>query len=209
MLIQTFVLNDLSTNTYVVGEPEGEVMIIDPSAEAMEEVIDYVHGQHLTVKYIVNTHAHFDHVIGNESLRRHFGAPLFIHEKDLEILLQLPVTTRRIFGRSVDSNPPEYFLHDNDILQVGNYRFRVLETPGHSPGGICLYEEKEGVLFTGDTLFAGTIGRTDLQGGNASQLFQSLKDKLWSLPDEVVIYPGHEEDSTIGDERMHNPFFYF
>ncbi len=209
MLIQTFVLNDLYTNTYVVGESEGEVMVIDPGSETMDEVIDFVRDHHLSVKYIVNTHAHFDHVIGNDSLRRHFGVPLFIHEMDLDLLLQLPNVTQRVFGKSVASNPPDQFLHENDIIKVGAYRFRVLETPGHTPGGICLYAEQEGVLLTGDTLFAGTIGRTDLPGGNASQLFQSLKEKLWPLPDEVVIYPGHEEESTIGEERMHNPFFHF
>ena len=209
MLIQSFVLNELYTNTYVVGEPHGEVFILDPGDEEMHEVIDYVMEQGLTVKYIINTHAHYDHVLGNERLRKQFAVPLLINELELDTLTQLPNITQMLFNQSVVSNPPDQYLREHDTVDVGRYQFRVIATPGHSPGGICLYEAQAGVLFAGDTIFAGTIGRTDLPGGNAIQLLQSLKEKLWPLPDEVVIYPGHEEESTIGEERMHNPYFNF
>jgi glyoxylase-like metal-dependent hydrolase (beta-lactamase superfamily II) len=209
MLIQSFVLNELYTNTYVVGEPHGEVFILDPGDEEMHEVIDYVMEQGLTVKYIINTHAHYDHVLGNERLRKQFAVPLLINELELDTLTQLPNITQMLFNQSVVSNPPDQYLREHDTLDVGRYQFRVIATPGHSPGGICLYEAQAGVLFAGDTIFAGTIGRTDLPGGNAIQLLQSLREKLWPLPDEVVIYPGHEEESTIGEERMHNPYFNF
>ena len=209
MLIQSFVLNELYTNTYVVGEPHGEVFILDPGDEEMHEVIDYVMEQGLTVKYIINTHAHYDHVLGNERLRKQFAVPLLINELELDTLTQLPNITQMLFNQSVVSNPPDQYLREHDTLDVGRYQFRVIATPGHSPGGICLYEAQAGVLFAGDTIFAGTIGRTDLPGGNAVQLIQSLREKLWPLPDEVVIYPGHEEESTIGEERMHNPYFNF
>ena len=209
MLIQSFVLNELYTNTYVVGEPHGEVFILDPGDEEMHEVIDYVMEQGLTVKYIINTHAHYDHVLGNERLRKQFAVPLLINELELDTLTQLPNITQMLFNQSVVSNPPDQYLREHDTVDVGRYQFRVIATPGHSPGGICLYEAQAGVLFAGDTIFAGTIGRTDLPGGNAIQLLQSLREKLWPLPDEVVIYPGHEEESTIGEERMHNPYFNF
>ena len=209
MLIQSFVLNELYTNTYVVGEPHGEVFILDPGDEEMHEVIDYVMEQGLTVKYIINTHAHYDHVLGNERLRKQFAVPLLINELELDTLTQLPNITQMLFNQSVVSNPPDQYLREHDTLDVGRYQFRVIATPGHSPGGICLYEAQAGVLFAGDTIFAGTIGRTDLPGGNAIQLLQSLREKLWPLPDAVVIYPGHEEESTIGEERMHNPYFNF
>ena len=209
MLIQSFVLNELYTNTYVVGEPHGEVFILDPGDEEMHEVIDYVMEQGLTVKYIINTHAHYDHVLGNERLRKQFAAPLLINELELDTLMQLPNITQMLFNQSVVSTPPDQYLREHDMVVVGRYQFRVIATPGHSPGGICLYEAQAGVLFAGDTIFAGTIGRTDLPGGNAIQLLQSLREKLWPLPDEVVIYPGHEEESTIGEERMHNPYFNF
>ncbi len=209
MLIERLVINELYTNTYVVGEPGGAVMILDPGDEEMTEVIEFVREHDLRVVSIVNSHAHYDHVLGNERMRDLYGVPLYLHERDVETLLQLPHITKSLFGSSVPSRAPDRYLRDGDVLEVGSYRFRVLETPGHTPGCVCLYEEREDVLFTGDTLFAGTIGRTDLPGGDIEQLMQSLQYKIWPLPDRVAIYPGHEEESTIGEERMHNPYFHF
>lgn len=209
MLIQRFVLNELATNTFVVGVPEGEVFILDPGSEVMTQVIRYVEENHLTVKWVINTHSHFDHIAGNTHICEWFNVPLLMHEADLPGLSWAPEFAEKYFGKAFSVRQPDGYLRDGDILTVKPYEFRVLATPGHSPGCICLYEERQKVLFTGDTLFAGTVGRTDVRGGDAGILMESLRDKLWPLPDETRIFPGHEDDSTIGEERMYNPFFFF
>ena len=210
MLIERFTLNEIGTNTYVVGEPGGQVMIIDPSAPDMTPVSSFIRDQGLTVTRIVNTHCHFDHVLGNETVRDMYRTPLLIHRLELPLLLAAPDQVEHFFGYRVQpTREPDGYLAEGDVISVGEFHFRVIETPGHSPGGVCLYEPDQGVLISGDTLFAGTVGRTDLPGSNSGQLMQSLEKKLWPLPDETRIFPGHADDSTIAQERMHNPFFHF
>lgn len=209
MEIKRFALNELGTNTYVVAADDGHAIVIDPSVAEMAPVIAYTTAQGLHVTAIVNTHCHFDHVLGNETLRAHYGVPLWLHRAELPNLRNVPDRVEAWFGYRVETREPDGFLQEGDVVTVGNLQFRVIETPGHSPGGICLYEETQGVLLSGDTLFAGTVGRTDLPGSDPQALFDSLRIKLWPLPDSTKIYPGHEEDSTIGEERMHNPYFHF
>lgn len=198
MLIERFTVNRLQTNTYVVGMRGGSALVIDPSATDMSDVVDYIATHDLHVVALVNTHGHFDHVLGNASLKANLKVPIWMHEADIPLLADTP-----------SAITPDEYLTDGQVLVIGNLRFTVLATPGHSLGGVCLYEPDAGIAFTGDTLFAGTIGRTDLYGGNLDTLLQSLREKLWTLPDQTILYPGHGEDSTIGDERMYNPWFHF
>ncbi len=208
MLIERFVINDISTNTYVVGADGGEAIIIDPSSTDLTEVLNFVKDKCLQIKAIINTHCHFDHVLGNEFLRTALDVPLFAHVLDEPILMNAPNTARRVLGEEISVQKADRYLREGEEVPVGSLRFSVLETPGHTPGGICLYEAHERIVFTGDTLFAGTVGRTDLAGGNKEQLLRSLREKLWVLPDDTIVYPGHGDDSTISDERMHNPWFH-
>lgn len=209
MIIERFALNELGTNIYVVADDDGEAMIIDPGAKDMEPVFAFVGNEGLRVRCIVNTHCHFDHVIGNEATRSRFRVPLLLHESELPLLRSAPDRMEHFLGYRAPVGEPDGWLREGDKLDVGRLRFLVFETPGHSPGGICLYESAEAVLFSGDTLFAGTVGRTDLPGSSRDRLMTSLREKLWPLPDETRVFPGHETDSTIGEERAHNPFFRF
>lgn len=209
MLIQAFAMNELGTNTYVVGVPGGDVVVIDPSAVDMTPVTSWMAEQGCRVVQILNTHCHFDHVLGNESMRALYHVPLWIPEAELPLLRNTPARVKAWFGYEVATSDPDAYLVEGDTVSVGPYTFHIMSTPGHSPGGVCFYEKSEGVLISGDTLFAGTVGRTDLEGSDPSQLRDSLRDKLWPLPDSVRVYPGHGDETTIGDERMVNPYFHF
>ncbi len=209
MLMERFTLNDIGTNTYVIGEPGGQVMIVDPSASDMTPVISFIRDRGLAVSRIVNTHCHFDHVLGNEAVRGEYRVPLLIHRLELPLLLRAPEQVETWFGYRMETREPDGYLAEGDVIPIGAFSFHVIETPGHSPGGICLYEPDEGVLISGDTLFAGTVGRTDLPGSNGQQLMESLEKKLWPLPDGTRIFPGHADDTTMAEERMHNPYFHF
>ena len=209
MLLQTFTLNELGTNTYVLGEQGGPALLIDPSAFDMAPVFDFVRAHNLTVERIVNTHCHYDHVLGNESARQDLRAPLSAHRLELPVLRGAAARIEQWYGVRMALRDPDEYLADGDAMAVGPFRLHVLETPGHTPGGICLYEASAGILFSGDTLFAGTVGRTDLPGSSGPQLMESLAKKLWPLPDDTRIFPGHADDTTIAEERMHNPYFHF
>lgn len=210
MRIQAFVMNELGTNTYVIGAPSGPAIVVDPSALDLTPVLDFVREQGFVVTAIVNTHCHFDHVLGNETAREVYRVPLLAHRAEWGPLRHAPESARAFLGIEMAGvRDPDGELCDGDTLAVANWTFHVLETPGHSPGGVCLYEPNAGLLISGDTLFAGTVGRTDLPGGDMDALMRSLATKLWPLPDETLVYPGHGKDTTIGEERMYNPFFRF
>lgn len=209
MLIERFALNPLATNTYVVADSHGEAWIVDPCAVDMSPVIDFVAARGFCVRAIVNTHCHFDHVLGNERVRAVYDAPLWLHRAELPNLHGAPARAQSFLQATMTTRDPDRFLDAGETLALGDLSFQVLFTPGHSPGGICLYEANEGVLLSGDTLFAGAVGRWDLPGSDYDQLVASLRDVLWPLPDATIVYPGHEEDTTIGEERMVNPYFRF
>ena len=197
MKIQTFTVGMLSSNCYVVSCPEtNEAIIIDPGFEAAyeaDQVIRYVDENSLKVKFIVNTHGHADHISGDVVLKRKYGVPVCIHTYDAGCLSDLG-----------DNLPPvTVLLEDGGLLKFGRVSLKVVHTPGHSLGSISLVGEK--LVFTGDTLFAGGIGRTDFAGGSDRDMRVSLQ-KLVGLPDEYVVYPGHGCASTIGVEKRVNPF---
>ncbi len=204
MKVQSFTIGPLETNAYlVVDERSRQALLIDPGLES-EGIYDVICAEGLTLSSIVNTHGHFDHVCGNAFFRAKTGAPVLIHREDA-VIMQRAAEQARAFGFQVaPPPPPDRLLDEGDEVVMGGTRMRILHTPGHTPGGICLYGE--GVVLVGDALFAGSIGRTDLPGGSHEVLLASIRTKLLSLPDDTVVYPGHGPPTTIGAERTHNPF---
>jgi hydroxyacylglutathione hydrolase len=205
MILEGFPVGPIGANCYIVGDDAtGEVFVIDPGDEP-ERILQRLGRLGARPIAIVNTHGHFDHVQGVDAVRRATGAPFWIHEAEREVLEQGPARARLLFGLELPASPmPDRWLRDGDRLQVGSLSLAVRHTPGHSPGGVCLLGE--GVAFVGDTLFAGSIGRTDLPGADLDTLLRSIAQVLLPLPDETVCYPGHGPETTIGDEKRDNPF---
>lgn len=206
MLIESIVVGPLGVNCFILGDRQSnEGMIVDPGADC-DKILAAVKRLGLTVKYIVNTHGHFDHVGCNRPVQEKTGAELLIHEKDVPLLSQAS-RSAQMYGLSVEDSPaPSRFLTDGMRLELGNRSIEILHTPGHTQGGCCLLLAGQGVVITGDTLFADSVGRTDLPGGSHEQLIASIKAKLMPLPDETVVWPGHGPSSTIGRERRMNPY---
>jgi len=200
--IKKLEVGSFASNCYIVGEEAThEGMIIDPGDEG-RTILDYVKSMHLGVKYIVLTHAHIDHIGAVSEVKKATGAKLLLHSNEVSGLNKSPF--RMMMPGAHDAPPPDIQLKDGDTIQIGKLAFKVLHTPGHTPGGICILGE--GVVFTGDTLFNFSIGRTDLPGGSTGQEMESIFTKLMTLPDNTIVYPGHGPDSTIGEERRGNPF---
>jgi glyoxylase-like metal-dependent hydrolase (beta-lactamase superfamily II) len=199
-------LGPLQTNCYLIAcETNKEAMVIDPAwAGDIIQLKAREAGWHIA--QIVLTHSHFDHVAGLAALQVASGAPVSIHE-DAIPMLELAAASAARWGIHIEQpEVPEERLTEGQVLEVGSVLLKVLYTPGHAPGHICLYAEDEGVLFDGDVLFQGSIGRTDLPGGDYARLLQSIHEELLVLPDETRVYPGHGNPTTIGAERLRNPF---
>ncbi|MBI5582646.1 MAG: MBL fold metallo-hydrolase [Deltaproteobacteria bacterium] len=205
MLIETLVVGPIQANCFVLGHEETrEALVIDPGDEA-QRILSTLRKNNLTLKTIVNTHGHFDHVGGNKALQEATGAPILIHSGDAPLLAHL-ADSAAVWGMRVEDSPaPDRLLEDGDEIGFGGVTLRVIHTPGHSPGGIALFTP--GHLFVGDTLFAGSIGRTDFPGGDYGTLIQSVRKRLFVLGDDVQVYPGHGPATTLGQERQFNPFF--
>jgi hydroxyacylglutathione hydrolase len=198
------------TNSFVLGcEQTREGVIVDPG-DAVAELLEIVRAEALTIKYILLTHAHPDHVTGVGRAKAALGAPVGLHPGD-RLLYETVVEQGLMFGLRVERQPPVDFLYDGPgPFRFGEYEVRVHHTPGHSPGGVCLQVGRAGeqgkTLIVGDTLFAGSIGRTDLPGGHFDTLIRSIRTVLFAFGDDAVVYPGHGEPTTIGRERRTNPF---
>jgi glyoxylase-like metal-dependent hydrolase (beta-lactamase superfamily II) len=191
-------------NCYIVGcEETKSAAVIDPGDEA-DRILMVLAEDGLTVKTIINTHGHFDHVSANQRMKEVTGAELLIHELDAPMLSQLSATAAAWGMSSDNSPPPDRMLSQGDVVQVGNIALTVIHTPGHTPGGISLHVDN--AVFVGDTLFAGSIGRTDFPGGDFGVLKSSIQEKLFALDDDVTVYPGHMGLTTIGREKRTNPF---
>lgn len=210
MLLETRAVAPFFKNGYVIGcEETGEGVVIDPGDE-VDELLAAVEAHRLTVRYILLTHAHLDHVTGVGRAKKALDAPVGLHRDD-EFLYRAVVQQGIAFGFKVDPQPPVDFFYDGSgPWRFGRYGAWVFHTPGHCPGGVCLAVGKEGetarALFVGDTLFAGSIGRTDLPGGNMDTLLRSIREVLFKFPDDTVVWSGHGEPTTIGRERRSNPF---
>lgn len=203
MVIKKLVVGPLENNCFIVAdEKTKECMVIDPGDEP-DRILDLIKENDFRVKCIVCTHAHFDHIAAISEIKGATGATIVLHKDDVGIY-NSSKEHARLWGFELESQPaPDRFVSEGDSVEVGDLRFEVLHAPGHSPGGICLYGE--GIVITGDTLFAGAVGRTDLPGGDIGKLKQSFK-RLMSLADEVRVLPGHGPESTIGRERADNFF---
>lgn len=205
MIIATLPVGLIQTNCYVVGCQETkEGAVIDPGGHP-QRILDEVKRLGLNIKYVLDTHAHFDHTDANGVVVQATGASLALHPQDLPLLKNAGGAA--FFGLEADPSPlPDLELHDGDELEVGKLRFRVLHTPGHTPGHVCFYEPAEEVLFDGDVLFYRGIGRTDLPGGSWRQLMDSIQRVLFALPEETLVYSGHGPATTIGEEKRLNPW---
>lgn len=209
MPIISLTVGSLLTNCYiVVCEETLEALIIDPgfSEHESSSILREIERRDLHIKYVVNTHGHIDHISGNAEIKKATKAKIMIHENDAGMLTNPRRNLSLMFGLSMVSPPPDRILRDGDRIRVGSLDLEVLHTPGHTPGSISLYCRKERVVFTGDTLFAGSIGRTDFPESSYEALISSIRGKLLKLPDETVVYPGHGEGTSIGRERRWNPF---
>jgi hydroxyacylglutathione hydrolase len=204
MILETVVVGPLMVNCYILGcETTREGVVIDPGGDAAK-ILSAVADNDLTIKQIINTHGHFDHVGANQELMEAFGVGLSIHELDAPMLAHADITALRYGLKAENSPPPTAYLKDGESISFGRCSLKVLHTPGHTRGGCSLYGE--GVVITGDTLFAESVGRTDFPGGSSATLLTSIREKLLSLPDATIVYPGHGPSTTIGHERLHNPY---
>ena len=203
MVIRKLVVGPLENNCFMIAdEKTAECLVTDPGDEP-DRILDLIKENNFKVKYILCTHAHFDHVGALPEVKEETGAKIVLHSDDL-VIYRNATEAAKSWGFEIDPLPePDLLVSEGDILRLGALEFRVLHTPGHSPGGICIYGE--GILITGDTLFAGSVGRTDLYGGDVKKLKTSFK-RLMSLPDETRVLPGHGPESTIGRERTGNFF---
>ena len=205
MILETLVVGDLQANCYLVGcEESQEAVVIDPGGSE-EAVLRMIREAGVRVTAIVNTHGHCDHIGANRRLREVTGAQIAIHELEATFLTNATLNGSAFFyATPMISPPPDRLLRDGDRIEIGVRTMTVLHTPGHSPGGISLVLEE--CVFTGDTLFRASIGRTDLPGGSYETLIHSIRERLMALDDGMRVYPGHGEASTIGWERKHNPW---
>lgn len=209
VIVRQFLVSQMMVFAYLVGSPRtGEALVIDPAAEA-EEILEEALRLGLRITKIVNTHAHVDHIMGNADMKKLTGAQIAIHEDDATWMANQPSSLFQMFGGK-PSPMADILLRDGDRIDLGDgLSLEVIHTPGHSPGCICLY--MPGAVFTGDTLFVGGVGRTDLPGGSWKTLLQSIQTRLFTLPGDTIVYPGHHygpsRTSTISRERDTNPYF--
>lgn len=206
MIHEVLPVGPLHCNCSVVGDEDThEAIVIDPGDD-IERILELIGKHHLQVKQIVVTHAHIDHVGGAMKLRAATGAPILLNQNDYALLKMLDVQAAWLGMRSPGKVEIDQSLGQADTVKAGSLAAQVLHTPGHTEGSICLYFPAEHKLFAGDTLFAGSIGRTDLPGGSYEKILQSIHDRVLALPDETVVVPGHGPLTTIGEERESNPF---
>lgn len=205
MKIEKFVLGSMGTNCYLlINEETKELVIVDP-ATCPDYMISHIKSNGYIPKAIFLTHAHFDHVMGIDGWVREFDIPVYLHEDEKQVLEDPQLNLSGVFGSSYSYNKVEC-LQDGQLLEVADLKFKVIHTPGHTAGGCCYYEEAEGILMSGDTLFCQSVGRSDFPTGSMATLVRSIKEKLFCLPDDVMVYPGHNDLTCIADEKMYNPF---
>jgi len=202
--IKKIVVGPLASNCYIIWDKKSnEGAVIDPGYDA-EKIIKIIDEYKIKVKSILLTHGHFDHIGGLAKLKFNTKADIFAHKDDLFFIQHGKESANR-WGFNIDQPPkPDVFLKDGDIIKIGNIKLNVIHTPGHSPGGLCyLYD---GIIFVGDTLFQGSIGRTDFKDGSIVDLTNSIRNRLYSLPDDTKVYTGHGPETTIGFEKKYNAF---
>lgn len=213
LTIKSFEVNPLSENCYVVSDETKSAVIIDCGCfhpDEWKEIKEYIDNKGLKIEHLLNTHLHFDHIMGVPMVHNDLGLCPEANKGDLYIYNKVEEQFMQVVNMTIphiEMPPLGRELKDGDEITFGSHRFVVLQTPGHTPGGICFYCKEENVIFTGDTLFRMSVGRTDLQGGSYEALRQSIHDRLAILPAETVAYPGHGYSTTIADECKYNPYF--
>lgn len=209
MKIDRLVLGAYETNCYVVrtNEAAKDCLIIDAGLEA-DKLIDFLKTYELNPVALVLTHGHIDHIAGVAELRKEYpGIKVYIHKLDAVMLTEAKSNLSAMMGTAFATEPADFLLEEQGTVEQAGLKLLVLHAPGHSPGGICLYSKDQNIAFVGDTLFADSIGKTEFPGGNMTQLLDSIKEKLFTLPDQTKVYPGHGPLTTIANEKAHNPFF--
>lgn len=207
--IASFTFNPFYENTYVIYDETGESVIVDPgnySKTEDRELEEFISKHNLQPKYLINTHCHIDHVLGNKFVTDTYKVPLLMHKGEVPVLENVIIYAPSMGINYKGSPEPEIFVDEGDVVEFGNTRLEVLFTPGHSPASVCFYNAKDQFIIGGDVLFYDSIGRTDLPGGDYKTLINSIKNKLMVLPDNIKVYPGHMQSTTIGREKKVNPY---
>lgn len=207
--IKRFVFNELGVNSFVLHDSSLECIIVDPGCNNDTQQLElavYIKDNNLKTVGIVLTHGHFDHVLGLGWAKSHFTCPVLMHRDDMNQILHIDKYAG-LFGFDVEKSPePDMFLSDGELYSFGHSKLKIIHVPGHSPGSICLYSVEDGFVICGDALFSGSIGRTDLPGGNHKLLIKGIREKLLSLPPDTIVWPGHGPYTTIQKEHDTNPF---
>ncbi len=196
----------MGVNCYIVGD-KNEAIIVDPGSDA-DKILQILQNEGINAKYILLTHCHFDHILAVEKITEKTGVKLIACQSERENLLSADINYTSKYSRRPIELIADIYVKHGDIIKSGEYEFNVLETPGHTSGSMCIYCEKEKLLLSGDTLFYSSVGRCDLATGNGKELIKNVKEKLFTLPDETLVLPGHGENTTIGFEKLNNPFIY-
>lgn len=207
MLLERLVISPFQSNCWILGcEETREGVVIDPGGEAAR-ILEAVAAHQLTIRYAIHTHGHLDHASATAIVQRKTGCQVLIHRADKGLLYNLPLQATIFEVEAPETPKIDLYIREGNRVSFGRYALSVIETPGHSPGGVCLkLEGDKPTLFSGDTLFQGSIGRTDIWGGSYEQLIRSIREKLWHLSDETIIHPGHGQSTTLGIEKRDNPF---
>ncbi|WP_235298683.1 MBL fold metallo-hydrolase [Portibacter marinus] len=209
MHLGIFTFNPFQENTYILYDETGDCVIVDPGCSNQKEekiLADFISGHSLNPVKLINTHCHIDHILGNKFVSEHYQLGLEIHKGELETL-RSGVVVGQMYGIPYNVSPePSSYIEEDDYLEFGQTKLKAIFTPGHSPASLSFLEEQSNILIAGDVLFLESIGRTDLPGGNMSTLLQSIDEKLMVLEDSTQVYPGHGPKTTIGHERVNNPF---
>lgn len=206
---QRFTFNDFQVNTYLLWDETKECLIVDAACYSEEEqksLSAFINSNNLKPVKFVNTHNHIDHILGNPFVKKQYNIPLYSHKAG-DLFIRMAQSSGTIFGIQVkETVSPEHYVEEGDILTFGNSELKIIYTPGHADGSICLYAAEEKTLIAGDVLFQGGIGRTDLPTGNFDLLDKNIREKLYALEDNVRVLPGHGPETTIGEEKVSNPF---
>ncbi len=206
--IKIFTFNPIQENTYLLFDEEKNALIIDPgcySREEKNELTDFVSDNKLKVLALLNTHCHIDHILGNAFVQNTYSVPFYMHNLDLPTLKAVP-SYAHVYGFEAyeESPDPDFLIEDNDLLTFGNIKLKVIFGPGHAPGHVAFYSEENKILIGGDILFKGSFGRVDLPGGNIEVLKKTIHERIFTLPEETIVFPGHGSETTIGVEKKTN-----
>ena len=207
--IKSFTFNPFAENTYVLYDEMGEAVIIDPGCyEKSEkaELFDFVKAEQLTPVKVLNTHCHIDHVLGNAFVINTYDIPLWFHKDEEPILRAVPSYASNYGFPMYQDSQASHYIKDGEVVKFGHTALQSILVPGHAPGHLVFYHEESKTCIGGDTLFQGSIGRTDLPGGHHETLLKAIKSRLFALPDDTTVYPGHGPATTIGEEKIYNPF---